>query len=238
MKKIILALMPLIILLACTSTEHNTTSLAEEESLDTIEVIYDTPTYSTYNQRIANEAIKAAQKIVADNFDNNAVFLEDDIIVDNTQVQDRYKILQKFLSSKFGVREKFIYKIFIQKFGQDDWSYGSLDIENVSNEKNVLHLQGKMKSREKSTPGEELIVAGITFKIAEGNTNFIRIYTPKKLSREKLKAAISEIKNTYPTIYFATDSKHERGDEYCSWISGTFFDLDKNEIISGKNFLQ
>lgn len=164
MKKIILALMPLIILLACTSTEHNTTSLAEEDSLDTIEVIYDTPTYSTYNQRIANEAIKAAQKIVADNFDNNAVFLEDDIIVDNTQVQDRYKILQKFLSSKFGVREKFIYKIFIQKFGQDDWSYGSLDIENVSNEKNVLHLQGKMKSREKSTPGEELIVAGITFK--------------------------------------------------------------------------
>lgn len=91
MKKIILALMPLIILLACTSTEHNTTSLAEEDSLDTIEVIYDTPTYSTYNQRIANEAIKAAQKIVADNFDNNAVFLEDDIIVDNTQVQDRYE---------------------------------------------------------------------------------------------------------------------------------------------------
>ena len=95
-----------------------------------------------------------------------------------------------------------------------------------------------MKEREQNDGvGDELTVAGIKFKIAEKNPDAIRIYTPKELSRSQLRSVTKELMNQYGTIQFATDAKHERGEEYAFFNGLTFIDFDTDEIMDGKKFL-
>lgn len=193
---------------------------------------------STSNFSVAEqEAIEAAQKFITEEFATNAEFIDEGTIVEDTEVPYRYKILQQFTADDHPSNwSKFTYRIWIQKFDDNSWEFGNLAIESVTGEQ-VFTTNGFMKDREQSDGvGDELEIAGITFRVAEKNPDAISIYTPSKLSRTTLRNVIKELMDDYSTIQFATDAKHERGDEYATWANGYFCDMDKNEVISEDKF--
>ena len=184
-----------------------------------------------------NEAIKAAQSFIMSEFAPDAIFKSEGTIVEGTEVPGRFKVLQEFESEKHDMKF-LVYRIWVQKFG-DSWEYGNLGIENRATGKRLLTKNGKMKDLEqKDGVGDDLTVAGISFKIAEKKPDAIRIYTPKRLNKDQLRDVIKELMSQYSTIQFATDAKHERGEDYASWTGGLFFDYDSNEIIGKDKFFK
>lgn len=181
-------------------------------------------------------AINAAQSFIREEFAYNAEFMDEGTIVEKTSVPGRYKVIQKFTAENHPSNwSTFIYRIWVQKF-EDGWEFGNLGVESVTGER-VFTTNGNMKEREQNDGvGDKITVAGISFKIAEKKPDAIRIYTPKKLSRAQLRDVTKELMDKYSTIQFATDAKHERGDEYASW-TGIFCDFDTNEVIGKDKFL-
>lgn len=219
----------------CSGNSSNESQLTQEEEdsfhhefEDFIENQQTTPSKSG--------AVYAAQRFIREEFASNAEFVDEGTIVEETFVPGRYKVLQKFTAENHPSNwTSFIYRIWVQKF-EDGWEFGNLRVESVTGE-NIFTTNGNMKEREQNDGvGDNLTVAGISFKIAEKKPDAIRIYTPKKLSRAQLRAVTKELINQYSTIQFATDAKHERGDEYASW-TGIFCDFDTNEIIGKDKFL-
>lgn len=184
-------------------------------------------------------AIIAAQRFIRDKFASNAEFEDEGTIVEETSVPGRFKVLQKFTAEDHPSNwTKFIYRIWVQRFDDGSWEFGNLGVESVTGEK-VFSTEGNMKEREQGEGvGDNLTVAGISFKIAEKKPDAIRIYTPKKLSMAQLRDVTKELMNQYSTIQYATDAKHERGDEYASWTGGIFCDMDNNEVLSKEKFFK
>lgn len=224
--------------IACSGSSSNESRVQKEQE-DSIsgsvdELIQDDTAIPT-----ESEAVISAQRFIRENFAHNAEFEDEGTIVEETSVAGRYKVLQKFSAENHPSNwSKFVYRIFVQRFDDGTWEFGNLDIESITGGK-VLTTSGNMKKREQTDGiGDNLTVAGINFKIAEKKPDAIRIYTTKKLTRSQLRDATKELMNQYSTILYATEAKHERGDEYASWTSGIFCDMDKNEVLSKEKFLR
>lgn len=178
-----------------------------------------------------------AQDIIKDKFCNDCEFDTYDIRGEECDVKDRYKVLQKFTSSKYGYSQQYVYKIFIQYYGGDwtdvnNWDYGQLVIENVSTGKQE-YFHGTMKDRENAVHGNEnVVVSGLEFDVVEKNDDFIRLANDKKMSRDQLRSVILELKNKYKSIYFCVNPNVGRGKEYAAFTFNTFYDYDSNEVIS------
>lgn len=221
----------LLSLCSCGGTGTSDYNSTESEDINVDELLAEPLPSEKY------EAIRAAQSFIKSEFAPDAIFKSDGTIVEGTEVPGRFKVLQEFESEKHDMKF-LVYRIWVQKFG-DSWEYGNLGIENRATGKRLLTKNGEMKDREqKDGVGDNLTVAGISFKIAEKKPDAIRIYTPKKLKRNQLRNVIKELMNQYGTIQFATDAKHERGEDYASWTGGMFFDYDTNEIIGKAKFLK
>lgn len=220
----------------CAGNSSNESQLTQEEE-DSIRREVEELIGNPQTSSSKSGAIYAAQRFIRDKFASNAEFVDEGTIVEETSVPGRYKVLQKFTAEDHPSNwSTFIYRIWVQKF-EDGWEFGNLGVESVTGER-VFTTNGNMKEREQNDGvGDNLTVAGISFKIAEKKPDAIRIYTPKKLSRAQLRAVTKELMNQYSTIQFAIDAKHERGDEYASWNGGLFFDYDKDEIIRKDKFL-
>lgn len=209
-----------------------------QEQTDSVAIECDDTIGITESSVSKEGAISAAQTFIRQEFASNADFIEEGTIVEETDVPGRFKVLQQFTAEDHPSNwTKFTYRIWVQQFDDGSWEFGNLGVESVTGER-VFTTNGNMKEREQNDGvGDNLSVAGISFKIAEKKQDAIRIYTSKKLSRAQLRAVTKELMNQYSTIQFATDAKHERGDEYASWIGNLFFDYDKDEIIRKDKFL-
>lgn len=223
-------------IVGCSGSSSNESLLTQEEE-DSIRREVEELIANQQTTPSKSGAVYAAQRFIREKFASNAEFVDEGTIVEETSVPGRYKVLQKFTAENHSSNwSTFIYRIWVQKF-EDGWEFGNLGVESVTGER-VFTTNGNMKKREQNDGvGDNLTAAGITFKIAEKNPDAIRIYTPNKLGRAKLRAVTKELMNQYSTIQFATYTKHERGDEYASWTGGLFFDYDKDEIISKDKFL-
>lgn len=192
--------------------------------------------YESYTSEAG--AINAAQGFIRQTFASNAEFEDEGTIIEPTAVPGRFKVLQKFTAEDHPSNwTQFIYRIWVQKF-EDGWEFGNLAVESVTGER-VFTTNGNMKEREQNDGvGDNISVAGVSFTIAEKKADAIRIYTPNKLKRSQLRDVTKELMNQYSTIQYATDAKHERGDEYATWASGYFCDMDKNEVIPEDQFFK
>ena len=182
-----------------------------------------------------------AQDIVKQKFSSDCEFDTYDIRGEECDVKDRYKVLQKFTSSKNGYPQEYVYKIYIQYYGGDwadvnNWDYGQLVIENVSTGKQD-YFSGTMKDKETVVPSNEKVinVAGVEFDVVEKNENFIRLAYAKKLGRSQLKDAVIELKDQYGNIQFCVKPNIQRGEEYAAFTFNTFYDYDSNEVVSFKD---
>lgn len=185
------------------------------------------------------EVIYAAQRFVRHEFASNAEFENEGTIVEKTMVPDRYKVLQKFSAEDHPSNwTHFVYRIWVQRFDDGSWEFGSLAVESISGER-VFTTNGNMKKREASYGvGNKLTVAGIEFTVAEQKPTAIRIYSKSKLSNEKMKSVVKELVDRFEVIQFATDAKHKPGDEYATWSNGYFCNFDTDEVIGRENFLK
>lgn len=182
-----------------------------------------------------------AQDFVKSNFASDCDFSDLDIrgeAIEN--VPGRFKVLQKFTSSREGYEQEYVYRIYIQHYGGDwtdvkNWDYGQLTIENTSTHKQFFY-NGRMKEKDNmaSTSGE-IIIAGIAFKQIFWKA--VVIYsTPEQVPYEKLKEVANLLKDssTNKTIQFYVDSNIENGTpnyEYYAQLSGsTFFYAPLNNI--------
>lgn len=194
----------------------------------------DAPSIDSPN--IEDAALAAAQNFVRVHYASDAVFNSSQVSIETTEVDDRYKIMQRFDSEQ---RDgyNFVYRIWLQKF-PTGWEFGNLGIERAGGER-VLTTNGRMKEMEQNYGiGDKLSVAGIEFAIAEKKPSVIRIYTDKKLTRGQLRSVVKELMSEYESIQFATAASHERGEEYASWTSDMFFDYDADEIIGKSDFFK
>ncbi len=225
-------------LVACSGGSTKDTRLTQEQE-DSI-LLSEVDELLSGNSSSTSEigAIDAAQTFIKQEFASNAEFEDEGTIVDETSVSGRFKVLQKFSAEDHPSNwTKFIYRIYVQRFDDGTWEFGNMEVESITGER-VFTTHGNMKEREQTDGvGDNLTVAGINFKVAEKKPDAIRIYTPKKLSRSQLRAVTKGLMNQYSTIQFATDAKHERGDEYASWTGGLFCDLETNEVLGKDKFL-
>ncbi len=221
MHKIISFIFGFCFIVVCSSCGNGTASQSDEADLTRAAII--------------------AHDFVKSNFASDCDFSELDIrgeAIEN--VPGRFKVLQKFTSSRDGYEQEYVYRIYMQFYGGEwsdihNWDYGQLTIENTSTGKQFFY-NGKMKERDNmaSTSGE-ITIAGIAFKQIFWKA--VVIYsTSEQVPYEKLKEVANLLKDssTNKTIQFYVDSNIENGTpnyEYYAQLSGsTFFYAPLNKI--------
>lgn len=185
-----------------------------------------------------NRAAIIAQDIIKSEFNTNCDFDDMDIRGEETDVADRFKVYQKF--SVDG--QDYVYKIFIQYKGGDwsdknNWTYGTLTIENVLTGEQKI-FSGTMKAEEAAAAvaPASITAGGIVLDIAEQQPTAIRLSMERKLTHAEMKAVVMDLKDKYTNIMFCVDPKTQRGDEYAAYTNGTMFDYDTNEIKKFADF--
>lgn len=179
-----------------------------------------------------------AQDIIKSEFNPNCDFDDNDIRGEETQVKDRFKVFQKFSADG----QNYVYKIYIQYKGGDwsdrnNWSYGTLTIENVVTGEQKI-FKGTMKAEEAAAdvaPGS-VKAGGFVLGIAERKQTAIRLSMDRKLTHAEMKAVVNDLKDKYSDIMFCVDPKTQRGEEYAAYTAGTMFDYDTNEIKKFDDF--
>lgn len=185
-----------------------------------------------------NRAAIIAQDIIKSEFNSNCDFDDMDIRGEETDVADRFKVYQKFSADG----QDYVYKIFIQYKGGDwsdknNWSYGTLTIENVlTGEQKIFSGTMEVEEAAEAVAPASITAGGLVFDIAEKGPEFIRLSMERKLKHDEIKAAVSELKDVYSNIMFCVDPKTNRGDEYAAYTNGTMFDYDTNEIKKFDDF--
>lgn len=185
-----------------------------------------------------NRAAIIAQDIIKSEFNSNCDFDDMDVRGEETDVADRFKVYQKF--SVDG--QDYVYKIFIQYKGGDwsdknNWTYGTLTIENVLTGKHKIFF-GSMEAEEAaaSVAPASITAGGIVLDIAEQQPTAIRLSMERKLTHAEMKAVVMDLKDKYTNIMFCVDPKTQRGDEYAAYTNGTMFDYDTNVIKKFEDF--
>lgn len=175
------------------------------------------------------DALHAAQVVIKKEFANDAAFEPEGTIIEETQVTNRYKILQKFKSDSKS-SPYYIYRIWIQKF-PSGWEFGNLQIEDYLSH-NVYSSNGKMKAMEQAemTRTTEGSAGGIDYKIIKRNApNFALVYTPRRLKKSEILSIYNQLKGEYNQVQF-TKSQNPKDDDYLA-IDGTYvFEHDKNKV--------
>lgn len=185
-----------------------------------------------------NRAAIIAQDIIKSEFNTNCDFVDMDVRGEETDVADRFKVYQKF--SVDG--QDYVYKIFIQYKGGDwsdknNWTYGTLTIENVLTGEQKI-FSGTMEAEEAAATvaPASITAGGIVLDIAEQQPTAIRLSMERKLTHAEMKAVVMDLKDKYTNIMFCVDPKTQRGDEYAAYTNGTMFDYDTNVIKKFEDF--
>lgn len=174
-------------------------------------------------------ALEAAQAVVREKYASDAEFDNEKLKVEKTEVRNRFKVVQRFDSD---IRDGrfFVYRIWVQKFGSE-WEYGTLEIEDVSGNK-VHFSKGEMKERELdemlspktgSTGNVDYII------IKQNEPNYVRVYTPERLSRDEVLEIYNQLKNKYETIYYSKSTDPD-DEEYMTILNGLVCEHDIDKV--------
>jgi hypothetical protein len=219
MHKLFISLsMAALCLLAACSPAGSSERASESSSVESTE-------YST----IEEQALAAAQQFVRSQYASDAVFQQSGTIIEETDVPNRYKVLQRFDSnSRDGYN--FVYRIWVQKF-PSGWEFGNLGIERAGGE-TVLTTNGRMKEieRQNMTQQEAASAGSVDYTIIKRNApNYVRVYTAKRLDRDDVLAIYNQLKNDYEIVQFST-SRNPDDDDYMAIQYGSVYEHDKNKI--------
>lgn len=182
------------------------------------------------------EALKAAQGFISLIFAPDAKFHTKGVIIEETEVKSRYKILQEF-ESKSNYDDNLVYRIWVQKFG-DEWEYGNVGVEIRHVGTCLYSGNGNMKARESSvmTKIETGREGNIEYSIVKkSKPNYVIIYTPTKLKKDDLKKLYNHFKNDYESIRFTINKNPDENDYFCIQY-GLVFDYDKDEVLKLANW--
>ncbi len=185
-------------------------------------------------------APEIARTFVKNNFASDCKF-EQDVVLENTMVSNRYQVMQKFNSNKQGVELSYIYKIYIQYFDGDmnnisNWEFSQLVVEEVSNG-NQTYFKGNLDSRIKKSVGVGTIVdfAGIAFKIIDVRLGTSISFSHEgKLTRKQLATALKEMHDTYKYDIYHIYHDNNLDEDYFSWQAtgnlSAVYDFENDKI--------
>ena len=195
-----------------------------------------TPHYSSPK----DAAPEIARGYVKSIFSSDCKF-EKDVVIENTMVDNRYQVMQKFKSKKQGVELSYVYKIFIQYFDGDvndvsSWEYGQLVVEEVNNG-NQSFYNGDLNNRIKRTVGVGNTVefAGVEFKIIDARIGTSIAFSHKEtLTNKQIAAALREMHETYGYKTYHLYHENRLDKDYLCWQATgnmtAIFDYEKNKI--------
>lgn len=241
MERLVYLIPMLLVFVACNNnyqqTSNDFASTLSESS---------TPHYSSPK----DAAPEIARTFVKRNFSSNCKF-DSDVVLENTMVTNRYKVMQKFKSNG----QEYVYKIFIQYFdgGTSDvsnWDFNQLIIEEAVSGKRS-YFKGNLDSRIKKTIGigNTVVFAGTEFKIIDARFGTAIALSHKgKLSRKQIADALKEMHDTYnyETYHLYHDNNLE--EDYIQWQAtgkmSAIFDFEKDKIyetledyVNGKSII-
>ena len=190
------------------------------------------------NQPTLERAAVAAQYNVKLEFGGECKFIPD-IQGEETQVPGRFKVLQKFTTTRYGAYEtpqEFVYKIFIEFKGEDatspyDWDFTELIVENCSTGEQKIYKHGT-NQQDIDIEHRQVRFGGVMFTVVEETPEYLRVTTPKQLSHAKLKAVAKEMKPLFSSVFFHVEGQTDRGNEYAAIQGNNLFDYNNTESIS------
>lgn len=216
MKKVVCLASLLLALIGC-NLNDNSQQYSSDKSINIDEKV-------THRQVSTKDvAPEIAQVFVKKNFANDCKF-EPDVVLENTMVEDRFSVMQKFKSNKQGVEQTYVYKIYVQYFEGDvsndySWEFSQLVVEEEDNGKQTF-FKGNLDTRIKQSAGigSTIEFAGVDFKIIDVRLGTSISFSHKgKLSREKLVDALTEMHNTYKYNIYHIYHDDNLNEDYFSW---------------------
>lgn len=228
MKKLAYLLPIFVAFIACNNNYQQPSS----ESSSSIASSNYTPQYSSP---------KDAAPEIARNFVRQEIScycnFQSDVVVENTMVDNRYQVMQKFKSNG----QEYVYKIFIQYFDGNvndvsNWDFNQLVVEEVNSGKQSYY-NGNLESRIKKTVGVGNTVefAGVEFKIIDVRIGTSLAFSHKgKLTRKQIAEALKEMHNTYNYEVYHIYHDYNLKEDYIQWQSTgnltAVFDFEKDKI--------
>lgn len=185
-------------------------------------------------------APEIARTFVKNSFASDCKF-EQDVVLENTMVSNRYQVMQKFNSNKQGVELSYVYKIYIQYFDGDvnnvsSWEFSQLIVEEMNNGIQT-YFKGNLDSRIKKSVGVGTTVdfAGIEFKIIDVRLGTSISFSHKgKLSRKQLATALKEMHDTYKYDVYHIYRDNNLDEDYFSWQASSnlsaVYDFENDKI--------
>lgn len=160
-----------------------------------------------------------------------------DVVLENTLVDQRYQVMQKFKSKG----QEYVFKIFIQYFDGDvndldSWEFGQLVVENASSGNQDFYT-GNLDDRIKKSVGIGNMVtfAEVDFKIIDARIGTSIAFAHKgNLSSKQISAALKEMHKTYGYENYHLYHENDLGKDYFCWIAtgnmSGVFDYERNKI--------
>lgn len=160
---------------------------------------------------------------------------------EETSVNNRYKVLQKFSCNYEGVESEYVYRIYVQYFGGDwadisNWAMGSLEVESVRTGK-TFRFTGDMKKRAESanSVNRKESIDGVAYSVFRTKNNIIFISSDKRLPRTVITKLWEKYKS-YWSIRLHKSGKLAIGEEYIDIQDGTVIDFEANKWYDVKTW--
>lgn len=230
-----LYLVPLLLtLVGCNSRNNNHTDNYQQPAYEIFSDAKEdiTPIY------VSPEAAapEIARSFVRRNFTDDCKF-DSDVVLENTMVDNRFKVLQQFTSNS----KTYVYKIYIQYFDGDvsnisSWEFSQLVVEESSSGKQTYY-KGYLDNRIKKSVGVGNTVefAGVDFKIIDVRLGTSISFSHKgKLTRKQLAAALKEMHDTYKYDFYHIHHDNSPDEDYFYWQAtgnlSAVYDFENNKI--------
>lgn len=162
---------------------------------------------------------------------------------EETLIDDRYKVLQKFTAKVDGQEGEFVYRIYGQYFGGEwndinNWAYGTLEIENTQTHSTKV-FKGDMKEREeaRNQVNQNYEIDGVAYKVLYDNGDILQVSSKKELPRNVI-TKISQKYSGYSSIFFHVDGKTNRGEEYMNVMEELAIDMKNDKMYDVRTWRQ
>lgn len=243
MKKLVF---PLIAALAILTSCSNKTNVSNDSLIVSVDGTESAASGSKDAPGMSDELRRAS--IIAQDFVEKALGVDCDFESlsyqgEETLIEGRYKVLQKFTAKVNGQDGEFVYRIYVQYFGGEwndinNWSYGTLEIENTQTHATKI-FKGDMKEREeaRNQVNQNYEIDGVAYKVLYDNGDILQVSSKKELPRNVI-TKICHKYSGYSSIFFHVDGKTNRGEEYMNVMEELAIDMKNDKMYDVRTWRQ
>lgn len=185
---------------------------------------------NSHDKEMVENGAFVAQEVIRNNFDADCKFKHLSLQGEPTMVENRYKIMQFFVSKHEGEKYTYLYKAYVQlKQGTpknaSNWAWSEVKIENITTGQQWVYNSNSIDIWMNRFNGNVVDVEGIKVLIESMNDQAVVLATDKELSKKEIKKIFAFfVKTGMSSIHLYTKKNLKNGDSYADYIGGTVFD--------------